>query len=274
MVRRIAACILVTSLWMSTAVATSTAADTSSLVHDLETGGDFRVRVAAALALGKSGSPSARPALEKALHDPHPAVRAAAAAGLGALGDRNAVTALRDAASRETSPSVKNQLVATIARLDGGASGHATKAKFLLALGQVQNRSHANAPAITTALQRSAREQLAQIPGVELLADGADLRAQASSRKLPVLAVDGSLTRLDKGVSGREITYSARVEFLIRRMPDQALKGSVSGAAQALADARALTSERALAELQTDAVAAAVESAMRGAPTALEAAAR
>ena len=56
----------------------STAQDDSGAFRDLAIGADFRLRVAAALSLGKSKSPGARTALEKALTDPNPAVRAAA----------------------------------------------------------------------------------------------------------------------------------------------------------------------------------------------------
>src|SRR5262245_26455053 len=91
------------------AVAPASMADdrVEAAYRDLANGGDFRVRVAAALTLGKSGDPGARAALEKALEDPHPAVRASAAAALGAVGDGAAIAALRAASSKEGTASVK-----------------------------------------------------------------------------------------------------------------------------------------------------------------------
>src|SRR5262245_31979644 len=44
-------------------------ADDASAFRDLAIGEDFRVRVAAAMLLGRSKAPGARPALEKALGD-------------------------------------------------------------------------------------------------------------------------------------------------------------------------------------------------------------
>ena len=86
------------------AAPSSVAQDDSGAFRDLAIGTDFRLRVAAALSLGKSKSAGARPALEKALGDPNPAVRAAAAAGLGASGDPAAsvVTCVRESNANRT----------------------------------------------------------------------------------------------------------------------------------------------------------------------------
>jgi hypothetical protein len=136
----------------------------------------------------------------------------------------------------------------------------------------MENKSGVNGAAITSLFKSSTRTQLAQIPGAEVLAEGTDVSAQGKSRGLPVFALDGSITRLTRGQSGSDISYSAKVEYLIRQVPGQSLKGTVSGAAQALASVSALKGEREMAQLQAEAVSAAVETAMKGAPPALEAA--
>jgi hypothetical protein len=76
-----------------------------------------------------------------------------------------------------------------------------------------------------------------------------------------VLLVDGSLTRLSQS-TGRDggLTVSAQVDLSIRRVPQQTLKGMVSGNASASDDAR--NNNRGLSELQNRAVNGAVESAM------------
>src|SRR5262249_327897 len=78
-----------------------------SSFKDLSRASDFRLRVAAALALGKSKEPGSRQALEKALGDSNAAVRTAAAAALGALGDAAALPALKAALARETPDAAK-----------------------------------------------------------------------------------------------------------------------------------------------------------------------
>ena len=274
MVGRAVRAVVTSVLILCCAAPVSTAQDYSAAYRDLATGSDFRLRVSAALVLGKSRSPGARPALEKALGDPHPAVRAAAAAALGSVGDAGAVAALTAAQGKETSASVKAQLETTIKRLRSPVKAASVKAKFLLSLGRIENKSTVKDAAVTSTFKTSTRSQLAQIPGGEVLADDADVGPASRARGLPVFARDGAITRLSKGQSATETSYSANVEFLIRQVPDQALKGSVSGSAQAAIDARAIKGAGDLAQLQADAITAAVETALRGAPPALEAAAK
>lgn len=245
---------------------------TESAFRDLATGADFRLRVAAALSLGKSKLPAARSPLEKALGDPHPAVRAAAAAALAALGDTASLPALKAAASRE-SGSVKSQIETSIKRLSTGATSTG-RTKFLVALGRVDARTREASPGIMNTLRAATRSKIAQVPGVELLADGADAGVESKSRGLPVLFVDCALTQLARGESKSDVSYAARVEYLIRKVPDQTLKGTMTGRAEAAADARAVRGRGELAQLQVDAVTAAVDSAMKGATISFESAAR
>jgi hypothetical protein len=275
-VKRLLMSIAVAALVAIGSVPVSTAQDDVAAFRDLATGGDFRLRVAAALALGRSRHPGARPALEKALSDPHPAVRAAASAALGQLGDPASAVALRQALARESTASVKAQFESTLRKLAGaGSSGSVGRPKFLVALGRIDIRSGVGATGITSAnLKATTRSKMAQVPGVEMLADGADAGVASKSRGLPTFTLDGSLTKLAKGQNSSGVSYSARVEFLIRKMPEQAIKGTMSGAAQAEADPREIRGQRELDQLQSDAVSAAVESALRNAPPALEAAMR
>lgn len=250
----------------------STAQDDSARFRDLATGSDFRVRVSAALALGKSKSPGARPALEKALSDAHPAVRSAAAAALGQLGDSAAVPALKAASARESNAGVKSEIESVIARLLPGAKKG--KSKFLVTVGKVENKSGVAGPSLIGALRDSTRARMAQVPGVEVLTDGSDLVTESKSKNLPAFALDGSLTQLAKKQGADSVGYAARVEFVIRKMPDQTLKGTMSGSAQAVADSKAVHGQNELTQLQLDALAAAVDGALKGAGPALESANR
>jgi hypothetical protein len=253
------------------AVPISIAQDDSASFRDLATGSDFRVRVSAALSLGKSRSPGARPALEKALGDAHPAVRSAAAAALGALGDAAALPALRAASARESVPGVKSQIDQTVTRLAGGPAAQA-KPKFLVTVGKLENKSGTTGPALVGALKASTRARMASVPGVEVLADGIDPAVEGKSRNLPAFALDGSITQLAKRQGSDGVGYAARVEFLIRKVPDQTLKGTMSGAAQALADAARVKGPSELSLLQGEAIDAAVDGALKNAGPALAAA--
>ncbi len=253
--------------------------DDGASFRDLATASDYRVRVSAALALGKSRSPGARPALEKALGDAHPAVRAAAAAALGAAGRRAGRSRRSRAPStRRTPASVKAELDRTMKRLSGPSATSATSApaqakpKFLVSVGKLENRS--GVATATPALRASTRSRMAQVPGVEVLADGTDAGLEGKSRNLPAFTVDGSLTKLDKQEGTDNIGYAARVEYLVRKMPDQKLTGTMRGSAAAFADTKEVRGQSELAQLQSDAIAAAVDSALKGVSPALEAAMR
>jgi hypothetical protein len=157
---------------------------------------------------------------------------------------------------------------APLSRWGGSPYPHGAP-KFLVALGKLDNKSSVSAA--TTLLRTSTRTRLAQVPGVEVLADGADPGAEGKSRNIPGFFLDGSLTKLDKQEGGDNVGYQARVEYVIRKMPDQKLTGTVKGNATAVADAKDVRGEGELAQLRLDAIEAAVDSALKGAPPALEA---
>lgn len=73
----------------------ASAQDHGTVIRVLEASRDFRARTRAASALGASADPRVAPVLARALDDRHAAVRAAAADGLGRVGDAASVTALR-----------------------------------------------------------------------------------------------------------------------------------------------------------------------------------
>lgn len=269
MLRRLLMMVVLATATVLGSPSQSTARDKDTAAfRDLAIGTDYRVRVAAALALGRSKSPGALPALQKALKDQHPAVRAAAVAGLSALGDAAAVPALKAARDAEPSIGVKRQMESAIARL----SKPSAKARFLVSLGKFENRSGVKDAALGPLLRDRTRDQVARIPGIEVVADGLDVAVEGKNRKLPAFKLDGSVTQLSSRRGKDGISYSARVEYVIREMPSQTLKGSISGSAQALGDARRPQGRLDIARLRSDAVAGAVESALRGAPLALEAA--
>src|SRR5690348_11103820 len=87
-----------------------------ALDRELSDSPDFRVRVQAALRLGKGG-PSGRGDLERGLKDAHPAVRVACAVGLGNIGDSAAIPALESAMRAETYASAKQTMADQIAKL-------------------------------------------------------------------------------------------------------------------------------------------------------------
>lgn len=248
-----------------TASGHSTAGD-----HELTESSDFRVRVQAALRLGRTGGAAARADLEVGLRDAHPAVRVACAVALGAIGDAGAIPALQHAMKSESYPSAKSSMKDTIDKLRAGASAPAAhadpvtgveKAKYVVQLGAMRNNTGQRAD-LDTVMRSAARAKAGSIKHAVILdnPDAAILR-RASERKIPVLLVDGNLTRLSQS-TGKDggMIVSAQVDLSIRRVPQQTLKGMVSGNASATDDAR--NTNKGITELQNRAVNGAVESAM------------
>ncbi len=242
--------------------------------RDLAEASDFRVRVQAALRLGRTGGTASRVDLEGGLRDAHPAVRVACAVALGNVGDATAVSSLEKAMRGETFASVKSAMKDSIDKLHAGvappsggggggsdASGGVERAKYVVQLGTMRNQTGQRSD-IDTMMRSTARAKAGSIKGALVLdnPDAAILR-RATERKIPVLLVDANLTRLSQSTAkDGGVVISAQVDLSIRRVPQQTLKGMVSGNASASDDARANTN--GIAELQNRAVNGAVESAM------------
>lgn len=256
-------------------VAMSTATHSVAQDRELAESGDFRVRVQAALRLGRSGGAQARAQLERCLHDSHPAVRVACAAALGTVGDQGALAALEQAAKSESFASVRAAMreAATVLRSKRGvavlqappekpAANNVERAKFVVQLGAMRNNTTAGSSDIDNVMRRAARSRAGSMKDVVVL-DGPDatILKRASERQIPVLLVDANLTRLTqtKGADGG-VVVSAQVEMSIRKIPQQTLRGTVSGKASASDDAKAAM--RGTDDLQNRAVGSAVESAI------------
>jgi hypothetical protein len=250
----------------------SKAQDVTSLSRVLVAPGDFRVRVNAALALGKTHSRGALGPLVSALDDDHPAVRAAAAAAIGSLGQRDAAGALRARLAREHVSSVRSEIGTAIEILGAGRLGNVKGVKYLVQLGIMRNNSGVRGSELAETFRGVTRERASELPGVVVLTDEGVQVAQA--QKTPMLVLDGVVNRLTKGARGQSLTVSAQVEYVVRKAPEQSLKGTVSGAAEAQGNASMAGNQRRVAQLEDEALLGAVDSALKGAPVLLKQAMR
>src|SRR5258705_3374212 len=109
------------------------------LITHLKEGKDFRVRVQAALQLGKSMDPAALNPLIGALDDDNASVRASAVAALESLGDMRAIGPLKEH-RLDRSEAVRKQIKSSPAELE--AQGlDAPKPKGLVKIGIMKNGS-------------------------------------------------------------------------------------------------------------------------------------
>jgi len=195
----------------------------------------------------------------------------AAAAALGALGQRDASDAVRMHISREMSPAVRAQLESALAKLENAKTEEA--ARVLVKLGELRNMSGARGERLAAQFRGATRLRAAALPGVELVSEGSEGRREAASRKLPLLMLDGVLNNLSQGRDGERTIVSAQVEYVFRKIPEHALTGSVRGTAHALETAKLVDPDR-VAQLEVQALEGAIESAMRGAPDVMKQALR
>jgi HEAT repeats len=257
----LAVCLLLAGTAMATPIAT--------LINELEHGSDFRVRVEAALELGKTHSEAALHPLEGALDDSNAAVRTAAAAALKVLGNKAAIPSLKQH-RLDRSSAVRAQIRASLAALEG----HHGKAKLLVKLGKIRDGAGVRSSAVISVLVQASRDKLGELPGVRVLDDSDDYRAAARRRDPPVVMVTGRLKRLGASRQGGEIVVSAKIEYVVHRMPQQSIAATVSGSASTTATSADLRDSARMAELKNAVLVAAVDSAIRRAPPALESAAQ
>jgi len=260
-------------------VSVSPAQDAQSSGADLAHATDFRVRVSAALLLGKTRPEGARVMLERGLDDPHAAVRIAAAAALGSLGDPAAVAALERHSHGESSGAARAQMQTSISSLShpGGGGGDAPapspgRARYAVAIGQMRNRTGVRGDELSAVLRDAARMHAHSLPGA-LVFDEGDPATVRTEAKMPVLLLEGQITRLAQAQSNGAMRIEARVEFSVRRVPQQTLKGTLSGGATAVESMRTLNEQRVI-ELENQTVGSAAESALQGADTGLAMAAK
>jgi len=232
---------------------------------------DFRLRLSAALYLGRNQADGTRAELERTLDDAHPAVRTAAAAALASLGDAGAVPALTRRMPRESSASVKAQLKASIESLKASPGIEWRKTHYLVQLGSMKNGTSVRGDQLTDVLRAATKARASQLQGAVLVEGDASspVFRQAAARHVPVLALDGAVTRLERAQQPGRLTYSAQVEFTVRRVPEQTLKGTLSGGATSIGYVTAAQNAVALTELQNQAVDGAVASALRDADASL-----
>jgi hypothetical protein len=241
------------------------------LVEQLQNGEDFRVRVTAALELGKRSDPNAIDPLVDALNDPNASVRAAAVAALEQIGDASALPALKEK-RLDRSDAVRRAVRSAIITLEQPPNARPTK--VLVQIGAMKNQTSVKGSGIEAELEQESRKKLDELPGIEVLASTPDQSQESKKKKLPVVMVSGHIQKLRAVRDGQEIVYSASVEYILHSMPGQTIAAKVSGNATASLTQEEARDKQRTAELRRQVLEAAIASALRGAPRALLAAAR
>jgi HEAT repeats len=189
---------------------------TKALIEDP----NYKVRVQAALVLGRLGDHSTVPSLIKALSDPNKTVRAIAAQALGQLADHDAADPLRDLLKREGDPFVRSQTEKALALVSADGTSN-KKAKIYLTFGAftggVKSAGADAAKVIRDALAR----ELGKLAVVTLTLGPAE--QQAFPKTMQGFLIDGNITRLDDLPAGGSSETSCDVKVMVARWPSKSI---------------------------------------------------
>lgn len=283
---------LALTLALASAALTGHAQDRSTVLRVLRESRDFRARARAAQALGASADPAMASALAVALSDAEPAVRAAAAEGLGRLGNPEALPALRRALS-DSSPEVRAAAQAAIRGLGASAAAAAPvphdplrmpsievlpparefdwrTVRYVVVLGQMQNRSGFASERLDRMLVSEVHRHLVGLRGVATLPEGAhpDADREIERRQLPRMRLEGSISRVHRQVAGRDLSVRCEVALMLLEEPGRNIRAALNGAATGSERAASLRAQQEV-RLAERALAGAVRSAMSGAARAI-----
>jgi hypothetical protein len=230
-----------------------------SLAHDRS----FKVRVEAAIVLGRLRQSRSVPALVAALRDGHPAVRAAAAQALGRIGSLVARDALASA-EQDGSPLVRRMARAALRKLDGegadeeggapeepadGPAIHARAGhKLTFEVPAMGDRSHHAGDALRSHMRDFLIDQLRPLGDV------------AAGKHEGTFVVDGVIKDLATRTRADQVEVSCEVQLVVSRQPGGGVFLLTSGGATVQKPKRQFKPQlKPALELQ------ALESAVRGA---------
>jgi hypothetical protein len=213
----------VIALVLALAAASARAAGTDAQVQDLcravTDDNNYKVRVQAALVLGKLGDPRAVPPLIKALGDQNKSVRGIAASALGQLGDAVAVDPLRDLLRHESDAFVRGQAEKAMATLSGGGGGAGKRAKIYVNFGTFAGGVKSAGPESSKIIHEALSRELGKLPIVTLSLSPADQHNFGKSG-MSGFYIDGNITKLED--SGGNET-SCDVKVMVARWPQKSI---------------------------------------------------
>ena len=192
---------------------------------------NYKVRVQAAIVLGKLADPGSVDCLAKALGDANKTVRGIAAQALGQIGDARAADPLRGLLQSEADPFVKSQAEKALAALQPsggganaglGAGGVTKKAKIYLSFGPFTGTSKTIPPDAAKTVHDILQRELGKLGTVTMALAPADQKNFAKSGLLGFY-IDGAVTRLDDTPSGGASETSCDVKAQVMRWPSKSL---------------------------------------------------
>lgn len=185
---------------------------------------NYKVRVQAALVLGRLRDTSAVPSLARALSDQNKTVRAIAAQALGQIADPSSVDPLKALLQREGDSFVRLQTEKALALLSQvGAGGVPNRhAKIYLNFGPFTGGVKSAGPDEAKTIHDALARELGKLQLVTLTLANADPKAFAKTGLLGFF-IDGNITRLDDLPAGSASETSCDVKIMVARWPTKSI---------------------------------------------------
>jgi hypothetical protein len=188
----------------------------------------YKVRLQAALLLGRLGDRGGAEALIKALGDDHKMVRGMAAQSLGKLGVPEAAAPLKALLGREKDSFVRTQAQKALAALGtasapaGAAQAKNARAKVYLTFGSFSGGTRLADAALLEMLRTVLRRELGKLATVTFTLEPDEERTFARSGRLGFL-IDGNVTRLEDARTGGSVEVNCDVKVMVARWPSKSI---------------------------------------------------
>lgn len=183
---------------------------------------NYKVRVQAALVLGRLGDIRAVGPLTSALADTNKTVRAIAAQALGQIADGAAIEPLRALLKRESDPFVKAQTEKALAALATARDAAGKRAKIYLNFGPFTGGVKSAGPEAAKIIADALARELGKLQVVTLSLNPNDQKNFAKSGLLGFY-IDGNITRLDDVLTGGSPETSCDVKVTVARWPTKSI---------------------------------------------------
>jgi hypothetical protein len=212
------------------AAASASADRIDDLTRALMQDPSYKVRVQAALVLGKLNDRRAVPALMQALHDENETVRGVAATSLGRIADKSSANALQVAATNDASEFVRAQARKALEVVAGGggttmaAAPPKAGARFYVAI-DFSNSGKGGAEYGKLVRDALAKE-LQKLPTVTLSVSGSGKPSRdiLASKHLQGFVVDGTIQRLSATPAGGQQNIDCDLKAFVATFPDRSIK--------------------------------------------------